>query len=76
MPYQWFHASGLRTWGDYEVARQKLVVANLKVSAFDGLIDGRLDMDFQRLAFRTETKLRGASLAQVLAALDNPELSR
>ena len=27
---------------------------------------------FKRLAFRTETKLRGANLARVLAALDNP----
>jgi translocation and assembly module TamB len=72
MPYQWFHASGLRTWGDYEVAGQKLVVANLKVSAFNGFIDGRLDMDLNDLAFRTETKLRGMSLAQALAALNNP----
>lgn len=72
MPYQWFHAGGLRTWGDYEVARQKLRVSNLKVSAFDGFIDGRLEMDFQNLAFRTETKLRGASLAKVFVALDNP----
>ncbi len=72
MPYQWFHASGFRTWGDYEVAKRKLVVPNLRVTAFDGSVDGRLEMDFRGLAFRTETKLRGANLARVLAALDNP----
>jgi translocation and assembly module TamB len=72
MRYQWFHASGLRTWGDYEVGQRKLVVPNLRVSAFDGAIDGRLEMDFPGLAFRTETRLRGANLARVFTALDNP----
>ncbi|HUJ29730.1 MAG TPA: translocation/assembly module TamB domain-containing protein [Candidatus Acidoferrum sp.] len=72
MPYLWFHASGMRTWGDYEVAQQKLVVPNLRVTAFGGFLSGKLDMDLQTLAFRTETQLRGASLSGVLAALDNP----
>ena len=71
MPYQWFHARGLRTWGDFEIAQQKLVVPLLNVSAFDGSIKGRLEMNFKGLAFRTETKLRGANLAHVLAALNN-----
>jgi translocation and assembly module TamB len=72
MPYQWFHASGLGTWGDYEVAQRKLVVPNLRVSALDGRIEGRLEMEFQGLTFRTETRLRGANLARIFAALDNP----
>lgn len=71
MPYQWFHAKGLRTWGDFEIAQGKLVVPSLNVSAFDGAIRGRLEMNFKDLAFRTETKLRGADLARVLAALNN-----
>jgi translocation and assembly module TamB len=72
MPYQWFHASGLRTWGDYTVGQGKLVVPNLRVAAFDGSIGGRLEMNFKDLAFRTEARLRGAHLARVLTALDNP----
>jgi translocation and assembly module TamB len=72
MPYAWFHASGLRAWGDYEVAERKLIVPNLRASALDGGIEGRLELDFPSLAFRTQTRLRGASLAHVLAALDNP----
>jgi len=72
MPYQWFHASGFRTWGDYEVAQRRLVVPNLRVTALDGSIDGRLEMDFKGLAFRTETRLRGANLARILMALNNP----
>jgi translocation and assembly module TamB len=72
MPYQWFHASGFRTWGNFDVAQRKLVVPNLRVTALEGSIDGRLDMDFKGLAFRTETRLRGANLARILTALDNP----
>ena len=72
MHFQWFHAGGIRTWGNYDVAQQRLTVPNLRVTALDGSIEGRLSMDFHGLAFRTETKLRGANLAHVLAALDNP----
>jgi translocation and assembly module TamB len=69
---QWFHAGGMRTWGNFEVADRKLVVPNLRVTALDGSIAGRLEMAFHNLAFRTDTKLRGANLTRVLAALDNP----
>ncbi len=72
MPYKWFHADGIRTWGNYDVAQRKLVVPNLRVSAFDGSIDGRLEMDFRGLEFRTDTRLHGANLAHILTALDNP----
>jgi translocation and assembly module TamB len=71
MPYKWFHASGLDTRGNYEVARGKLAVPNLRVTALGGSIDGRLEMDFHGLQFRTETRLHGANLSRVLAALDN-----
>jgi translocation and assembly module TamB len=74
MPYQWFHATGLETWGNYEIARLQLVVPNLSLRALGGTADGRLEMDFRGLAFRTETHLHGASLAATLAAVDNPNL--
>jgi len=73
MPYPRFHASGMKTWGDYEIGNRKLVVPNLSISAFEGSINGKLEMDFRTLAFRTETRVRGASLAEALAALDNPD---
>lgn len=72
MTYQWFHAGGFETWGDYEIAQQRLVVPNLKARALGGAVDGRLELAFKALAFRTDTKLRGAGLAQVFAALNNP----
>ena len=57
----------METSGDYEVANRRLVVPNLKVRAFGGTVDGRLEMDFKGLAFRTQTRLRGMSLAGVIA---------
>ena len=71
MRYKWFHEAGMETWGDYQVANRRLTVANLKVRALGGTVDGRLDMDFKGLAFRTETQTRGISLAQVFKALEN-----
>jgi translocation and assembly module TamB len=72
MPYQWFHAHGMETWGDYEVAHQRLVVPQLSVRALGGTVSGRLEMDFNKLEFRTQTQLRGVSLAAAFAAVDNP----
>jgi translocation and assembly module TamB len=74
MPYQWFHASGLETWGDYEIAKSALTVPDLQVRALGGSLEGTLAMDFHGLVFRTETRFRGASLAAALNAVDNENL--
>ena len=73
LPYKWFHQGGMETSGDYQVANRRLVVPNLKVRAFGGTVDGRLEMDFKDLAFRTQTRLRGMSLTGVFAALENDD---
>ncbi|MGA9882202.1 MAG: translocation/assembly module TamB domain-containing protein [Candidatus Acidiferrales bacterium] len=72
LPYEWFHTSGVSTWGDFQVAHEHLAVRNLHVEAVGGTANGRLDMTFAGLRFRTETQLRGASLARIFAALDHP----
>jgi translocation and assembly module TamB len=74
MPYQWFHASGLETWGDYEIAKNVLTVPDLQVRALGGSLTGKLAMDFHGLVFRTETRFRGASLAAALNAVNNESL--
>jgi translocation and assembly module TamB len=74
MPYQYFHDKGIETSGDFDVANQQLVVPNLHVSALGGTVDGRLEMDFKGLLFRTKTRLRGVSVAQLFDALDNDNL--
>ena len=71
MRYKWFHEGGMQAWGDYQVANRRLTVPELQVRALGGSVTGRLDMDFQGLAFRTETQTRGVSLAQVFKALEN-----
>ena len=71
MPYQWFHATGLETWGDFKVSREKLVVENLAVRALEGALDGRLEMDLKTLAFKTQTHFHHASLADALSAVAN-----
>jgi translocation and assembly module TamB len=72
LPYEWFHTSGISTWGDFNVAQRHLTVPNLRIEAVGGSATGRLDMAFAGLRFRTETQMRAASLAQIFAALDHP----
>jgi translocation and assembly module TamB len=69
----WFHEAGIEALGNYTVAQRKLAVPNLHVNAFAGTVDGKLDMNLDNLSFRTETHLRGDSLAAVFAALNNPQ---
>lgn len=71
LAYEWFHASGFQTSGDYEVAKGRLVVPNLSARALGGTLDGSLQLDFKGLAFRTDTHFHGASLAATFAALDH-----
>ena len=74
MPYRFFHDKKIETSGDFVVANRRLTVPNVSVHALGGTVDGRLDMDFKGLAFRTKTQVRGVSLAQLFDALDNDEL--
>ena len=69
---RWFHATDMRTWGDYEFANDHGAIPNLEILALGGRIGGRLDVDTRTLAFRTQTSLRGVSLQAALAAVDNP----
>jgi translocation and assembly module TamB len=71
MPYQWFHATGLETWGNFQISRQKLVVENLSIRALEGTLDGRLDLNLKTWAFRTQTHFHRGSLADVLDAVAN-----
>lgn len=73
LPYDWFHAQGIETWGDYDLAKQRLVVPKLGVRAVGGTLDGRLEMDLKTMAVRTETHIRGFSLAAAFDAVNNPE---
>ncbi len=71
LPYEWFHATGLSSWGDYEIAKQQLVVPNFNVRALEGALDGRVEMDMKTLAFRTQTHFHQASLSDAFNAVNN-----
>jgi len=73
LPYRYYHEKAIETSGDFQVSNRKLVVPNLKIRALSGAIDGQLEMDFKGLAFRTQTRVRGASLAQLFSTLDNDD---
>ena len=72
LPYEWFHATNLSSWGDFQISKQLLVVPNFNVRALEGALDGRVEMDMKTLAFKTNTHLRGASLADTFDAVNNP----
>jgi translocation and assembly module TamB len=73
LPYVWFHVDGLEAWGDYQITTKELIVPELHAKALGGTLDGRLAMQFKNTAFRVDSKLRGMSLAQIFAALENPD---
>ncbi len=72
--YSWFHDQGIESWGDIDVADGHLHLPVFHANALGGRLDGKLDMDFKGLAFRTDTKVTGANLAAVLDAVNNPSL--
>lgn len=74
MPYQWFHAKGIESWGRYQANQRRLELPEFEARALGGILRGHLQMDFRNLAFRVESHVRGASLAAVLDAVNNPNL--
>jgi translocation and assembly module TamB len=71
MPYEWFHANGISTRGDYQADGRALDVPNLEVRGLGGTFRGRLHLDFPGLRFRVDTIGDGISVAQTLASVDH-----
>lgn len=74
LKFHWFHAGGIQSWSDFEVADNRLTLPAFEAKALGGDAKGRLDMDFRGLKFRTTAQFNGAQLSQVLAAVDNDEM--
>jgi translocation and assembly module TamB len=72
--FQWFHEGGIESWGDIEVAKNRLTLPEFEARALGGDTKGRMELDFHGLAFRVTSEMRGASLPEILAAVDNPDL--
>jgi translocation and assembly module TamB len=72
--FDWFHGAGISSRGSYHADRDFLEVPDFSASALGGAVSGNVRLAFRGLAFRAETRARGVSLAETLAAVDNPKL--
>ncbi|MBZ5700675.1 MAG: translocation/assembly module TamB domain-containing protein [Acidobacteriia bacterium] len=70
--YPEIRAAGLVSRGSYAIDNHGAEVPDFFAQAFGGSVTGRVSVRFPSLAFRAETRVRGAHLASVLAALARP----
>jgi len=70
--WKWFHASDISLDGHFHVEGQKIIVPDMRVRVVGGEIIGRLEFFFEGQRFRVDSRARGMSLKQVLAAMDHP----
>ena len=70
LDYPEFRASDLSSRAGYVVDNHGITIPEFRGQAFGGTIAGRVSYRFDGQSFRAETRVRGASLAGVLAALD------
>jgi translocation and assembly module TamB len=74
MNYQWFHPGNITIHGGYRADNRGFDSPDLEASILGGTADSNLHLDFAKLAFRAQTKVRGMDLHQALAAEDNRSL--
>ena len=74
MKYQWFHPGNISLHGSYHADNRALDSPDLEALILGGNASSHVHLDFPKLNFRTETKVRGLDLHQALAAEDNPSL--
>ncbi len=74
LPYQWFHAKGIESSGRFEATKEKVTLPQFEARAEGGTLNGQLEMNLNNLAFRVDARARGDSLADLLTAVDNPNL--
>ncbi len=74
MKYQWFHPGNISAHGSYSADNRTLDLPDLEALILGGNASSRVRLNFPKLDFRAETKVRGLDLHQALAAEDNPNL--
>jgi translocation and assembly module TamB len=72
--FQWFHEGGIESWGDIAVAKNHLTLPQFEARALGGDTKGTMQLDFHGLEFHVDSHMRGASLPEILAAVDNKDL--
>lgn len=71
LPYVWFHSAGLSSRGSYRADNQRLEVPDFEARALGGLLQGKVNLEFDGLKFRVDSRAHGMSLAAILAAVNN-----
>jgi translocation and assembly module TamB len=74
LDYQWFHPGNISVEGNYRADNRGLDSPDLRATILGGTAESNLHLDFAKLIFRTQTKVRGLDLHQALAAEDNQNL--
>ncbi len=74
LKFKWFHAGGIESWGDLYAENGALHMPVFYAKALGGNLQGRLDLIFKGLQFRTDTRFTGANLAEVLDAVNNSSM--
>jgi translocation and assembly module TamB len=74
MKYQWFHPGNVSAHGSYHADHQSLDLPDLEALILGGNVSSHVRLNFPKLDFRADSKVRGLDLHQALAAEDNPNL--
>ena len=71
---QWFHPGEIMAHGSYHADKSAVDLPDFEAFLLGGSVSGHIHMNFPKLDFRAETKVRGLDLRQALASEDNPGL--
>jgi translocation and assembly module TamB len=74
MKYQWFHPGNISAHGSYRADKHSADLPDLEALLLGGNVSSRVRINFPKLDFRAESKVRGLDLHQALAAENNPSL--
>lgn len=72
--FTWFHSAGIESAGRYHLADGRILMPEFTARALGGQVRGDLEFRFEGQRFRVNSQARGMSVAQVLAAVDNPKM--
>lgn len=74
MKYQWFHPGNVSVHGSYGADNHTMDLPDVEASILGGTATSHVRLNFLKLDFRADTKVRGMDLHQAMAAEDNPSL--
>ena len=72
--YEWFHPGNISAHGSYRADNHLVDLPDLEALMLGGNASSHVRLNFPKLDFRAETKVRGMDLHQAMAAEDNPNL--